>query len=385
MKKINIIFFSANRAEYGLIFPFFKVFSEDSRFNTDLIVGGSHLHKKFGLSINEIKKDKIKYSQINLPLKTNTLDNASDYFNNLQKKINLFLKRRKIDLVFLSSDRFETFAFAISSYLKKIPIIHYEGGDVTEGGALDDNIRHAITKISNLHLTTNQQSLKRILNMGEEKWRCFNVGYSPFYLMQRLKFDTKKIEKKFLINPQKPLILFTFHPIVKKENDHRKDVDEVFKTLEYLSKKNQIIITYPNFDPGYQYILNKIINIKKKFKDIKVIKHLGRENYYSLLDYIGKKQKGFCMGNSSSGVKETIFYNCPALNIGDRQKSRLKPKNVIDVVADKKKILNKIKKELKHSKNYENPYKLIKNFDCIPAKILKLLKKENLIEKKCTI
>ncbi len=249
MKKINMIFFSANRAEYGLIFPFFKVFSEDKRFKTNLIVGGSHMQKKFGLSINEIKKDKINYTQINLPLKTNTLDNASDYFNKIQKKINLFLKKRNTDIVFLSSDRFETFAFAVSSYLKKIPIIHYEGGDITEGGALDDNIRHAITKISNLHLTTNKQSLKRILNMGEEKWRCFNIGYSPFYLMQRQKFDKKKIEKKFSINPKKPLILFTFHPVVKKENDQRKDVDEVFKTLEYLSKNNQIIITYPNFDP----------------------------------------------------------------------------------------------------------------------------------------
>ena len=385
MKKINIIFFSANRAEYGLIFPFFKVFSEDKRFKTNLIVGGSHMQKKFGLSINEIKKDKINYTQINLPLKTNTLDNASDYFNKLQKKVNLFLKKSKTDIVFLSSDRFETFAFAISSYLKKIPIIHYEGGDITEGGALDDNIRHAITKISNLHLTTNKQSLKRILNMGEEKWRCFNIGYSPFYLMQRHKFDKKEIEKKYLINSKKPLILFTYHPVVKKENDQRKDVDEVFKTLEYLSKNNQIIITYPNFDPGYQYILNKIINIKKKFKDIKVIKHLGRENYHSLLNYIGKNQKGFCMGNSSSGIKETIFYNCPTLNIGDRQKSRLKPKNVIDVVADKKKIINKIKRELKYYKTYENPYKLIKKFNSIPSKILKKLTKKNLIEKKCTI
>ena len=376
MKKINMIFFSANRAEYGLIFPFFKVFSEDKRFKTNLIVGGSHMQKKFGLSINEIKKDKINYTQINLPLKTNTLDNASDYFNKIQKKINLFLKKRNTDIVFLSSDRFETFAFAVSSYLKKIPIIHYEGGDITEGGALDDNIRHAITKISNLHLTTNKQSLKRILNMGEEKWRCFNIGYSPFYLMQRQKFDKKKIEKKFSINPKKPLILFTFHPVVKKENDQRKDVDEVFKTLEYLSKNNQIIITYPNFDPGYQYILNKIKNIKKKFKDIKVIKHLGRENYHSLLNYIGKNQKGFCMGNSSSGVKETIFYNCPAINIGDRQKSRLKPKNVIDVVADKKKIINKIKKELNYYKIYKNPYKLIKKFNSIPAKIIKKLSKK---------
>ena len=385
MKKINIVFFSANRAEYGLIYPFLKVFLKHKMFNVEFVVAGSHFSKKFGLSIKEIEKDKIKYTKINLPLSTNTLSNTSDYFNKLQKKVNLFLKKRKIDLVFLSSDRFETFAFAISTYLRKTPIIHYEGGDITEGGALDDNIRHAITKISNIHLTSNKDSQKRILNMGEEKWRCYNVGYSPFYLMQKQKFNKKKIEKKFLLNSKKPLILFTFHPVVKDENDQRKDVNEVFKALEYLSKDNKIIITYPNFDPGYQYIINKIVNLKKKFNDIKIVKHLGRTNYHSLLYYIGKEKKGFCMGNSSSGIKETIFFNCPTLNIGNRQKSRLKPKNVLDVKANKKQIIDKINKELNTYKVCENPYKLIKTFEKIPNKIVKKILRNDLKLKKCTI
>jgi len=385
MKKINIVFFSANRAEYGLIYPFLKVFLRHKMFNVEFVVAGSHFSKKFGLSIKEIEKDKIKYTKINLPLSTNTLSNTSDYFNKLQKKVNLFLKKRKTDLVFLSSDRFETFAFAISTYLRKTPIIHYEGGDITEGGALDDNIRHAITKISNIHLTSNKDSQKRILNMGEEKWRCYNVGYSPFYSMQKQKFNKKKIEKKFLLNSKKPLILFTFHPVVKDENDQRKDVNEVFKALEYLSKDNQIIITYPNFDPGYQYIINKIVNLKKKFNDIKIVKHLGRTNYHSLLYYIGKDKKGFCMGNSSSGIKETIFFNCPTLNIGNRQKSRLKPKNVLDVKANKKQIIDKINKELNNYKVCENPYKLIKTFEKIPDKIVKKILRNDLKLKKCTI
>jgi len=385
VKKINIIFFSANRAEYGLIYPFLKVFLKHKMFNVEFVVAGSHFSKKFGLSIKEIEKDKIKYTKINLPLSTNTLSNTSDYFNKLQKKVNLFLKKRKTDLVFLSGDRFETFAFAISAYLRKTPIIHYEGGDVTEGGALDDNIRHAITKISNIHLTSNKDSQKRILNMGEEKWRCYNVGYSPFYSMQKQKFNKKKIEKKFLLNSKKPLILFTFHPVVKDENDKRKDVDEVFKALEYLSKNNKIIITYPNFDPGYQYIINKIINLKKKFNNIKIIKHLGRTNYHSLLYYIGKDKKGFCMGNSSSGIKETIFFNCPTLNIGNRQKSRLKPANVLDVKANKKQIIDKINKVLNNYKVYENPYKLSKTFEKIPNKIVKKFLRNDLKLKKCTI
>ena len=386
MKKINIIFFSANRAEYGLIYPFLKIFLKHKMFNVELVVSGSHFSKKFGLSIEEIKKDKLKFTKIDLHLSTNTLDNTSDYFCKLQNKVNLFLKKRKTDLVFLSSDRFETFAFAISSYLKKIPILHYEGGDVTEGGALDDNIRHAITKIANIHLTSNKDSFNRILNMGEEKWRCHNVGYAPFYDIQNQKFDKKDIEEKFLIDQKKPLILFTFHPVVKNENDLRKDVDEVFKSLEYLSKDNQIIITYPNFDPGHQYIISKIIKIKKRFNILKVVKHLGRTNYHSLLYYIGKNKKGFCMGNSSSGIKETIFFNCPTLNIGDRQKSRLKPYNVIDVKPIKSKIIKSVANTLKIKKGIKNnPYKITKNFFILPQTIKRKFKEIKFAQKKCTL
>ena len=178
-KKINIFFFTANRAEYGLIFPFIKKLSKNKKFNIHLIVSGSHLDKNLGYSFNEIKLDKIlKIQKINIPLKTNSSLDASNYFNLIQKKTNQIFKDKKIDIVFLSSDRFETFAFAISSYLNKIPIAHYEGGDITEGGTLDDNIRHAISKIANIHFTTNNDSKLRLIKMGEEKWRVKNIGFT---------------------------------------------------------------------------------------------------------------------------------------------------------------------------------------------------------------
>ena len=127
MKKINIVFFSANRAEYSLIQPFLKIFSLNSKFNVGLVVAGSHLEKKFGNTFDEIKKDNIKVLlKIKVPLKTNSLIECAEYSNLLQKEINKELKKIKPDIIFLSGDRFETFAFAVSAYLKKIPIIHYE-------------------------------------------------------------------------------------------------------------------------------------------------------------------------------------------------------------------------------------------------------------------
>ena len=388
MKKINIVFFSANRAEYSLIQPFLKIFSSNSKFNVGLIVAGSHLEKKFGNTFNEIKKDNIKVlSKIKVPLKTNSLIGTAEYSNLLQKKINKELKKIKTDIIFLSSDRFETFAFAVSAYLMKIPIIHYEGGDITEGGALDDNLRHAITKLSTIHFTSNQFSMNRIIKMGEENWRCLNVGYSPIYSIDFSQFNYLNIVKQFTLIPERPLILFTMHPLVIEKNKFQKEIKESFKALEKLYKlKYQILITYPNFDPGYQEIINKIIKFKKNYKEVKVIKHLGRQNYHSLLYYIGKVKNGACVGNSSSGIKEAVIFNCPAINIGERQKSRLKPFNVVDVSADNRKIVNVIKRNLKLKiKPGKNLYKLSKSFHNSPKFIIKQFKKSNLMKKKCSL
>ena len=388
MKKINIIFFSANRAEYSLIQPFLKIFSLNNKFNVGLIVAGSHLDKKFGTTFSEIKKDNIKIlSKIKVPLKTNSLIDTAEYSNLLQKEINKKLKKIKADIIFLSSDRFETFAFTVSAYLRKIPIIHYEGGDLTEGGALDDNLRHAITKLSNIHLTSNQFSMNRIIKMGEESWRCLNVGYSPLYSIDFSKFNYLKIMKQFNLISSRPFILFTLHPLVLEKNKFQKEINESFKALEKLYKlKYQILITYPNFDPGYQVIINKIIEFKKKYKEIKVIKHLGKQNYHSLLYYIGKVKNGACVGNSSSGIKESIIFNCPSINIGDRQKSRLRPFNVVDAKPDNKQIVNAIKHNLKLKiKSGHNPYKINKSFYNSPKFIIKQLNKSILMKKKCTI
>ena len=386
MKKINIIFFSANRAEYSLIQPFLKIFSSNKKFNVSLIVAGSHLDKKFGSTLIEIEKDKVNIlAKIKIPLKTNTLLDTVKYSYLIQKEVYEILKKNKIDIAFVSSDRFETFAFANSVYLNQIPLVHYEGGDITEGGALDDNIRHAITKLSSIHLTSNHQSYSRLLKMGEEKWRCVNVGYSPIYYLKKNN-SLENIEKKFFLKNDKPVILFTLHPVIENKINYKKEIRESFLVLKNLYKKNyQIIITYPNFDPGYKYIIKKIISFKKNFKKIKVFKHLGRENYHSLLYYIGKKKNGLCIGNSSSGIKEAVIFKCPAINIGVRQKSRLKPSNVIDVRANHKFILDKVKKNLKtEGKKIVNPYSLTRNFKILPSLIIQKIKKKKFSVKKCT-
>lgn len=387
-KKIKVAFFSANRAEYSLIRPFIKKFSSNNKFKVDFIISGSHLNKKFGRSFDEIKLDKIKsIHKIIISLNTNRLINTVKYFNLLQKRLSKVINKINPDIVFISSDRFETMSFAITSYLMKIPIIHYEGGDVTEGGALDDNIRHAITKLSNIHLTSNLDSLKRLIKMGEEKWRCINIGYSPIALINKSQFNLKKISKIFNLQEDKTLLLFTFHPLVLEKNKFESELYNTFKALSLLEeKKFQIIITYPNFDPGYERIINEIKKIKSKRKNVKVFKNLGTFNYHSLLYYMEKKGKGACVGNSSSGIKETIIFNVPTVNIGQRQKSRLKPSNVINVEPNYTKIISTLNKlSYLKKKNYQNPYQLTKNYNNLTNKVRLIIKNKSFSEKKCKL
>ena len=222
--------------------------------------------------------------------------------------------------------------------------------------------------------------------MGEEKWRCINVGYAPLNNIKINKFNFKKIKNKFKLDPKRPLILFTFHPLASKEKNFLNELNETFLSLENLSKKNyQIIITYPNFDPGFKKIINKIKNIKKKYNDIRIYKHLGRNNYHQLLYFIGKSKNGVCLGNSSSGIKEAVIFKCPAINIGERQKSRLKSENVINVKADHRIILNKVKSNLKIKNKYiSNPYSLTSSFKVLNNILLKLMRNVNLNFKKTT-
>lgn len=388
MRKLNVVFFSGNRAEYGMIRPFIKSFQKDKNFNSFLIVSGSHLKKDLGNTFSEIRKDEIKnIKKIYIDNKTDTLNQTCEYFNILQKQVNSFLKKKRIDLFFLFSDRFETMSVALTAYLNKIPIVHYEGGDKTEGGTLDDNIRHSITKLSNIHLTSNKDSYKRIIKLGEEKWRVLNVGYSTFFNFKKSKLlRNKELVKKFNIDTRKKIILFTMHPLPLKISETRKEIKETIKALSKLDdKKFQIIATYPNFDPGYKIILDELNKMKKK-KNFKLFKSLGTKNYHSLLNYIGSNNSGICLGNSSSGIKEPIFFRCKSINIGSRQNSRIKTKNITDVKKINYKFINKIiiRKINDKFKSNSNPYAIKISLSNIKKYIIKLTRKKNFNLKKCT-
>jgi UDP-hydrolysing UDP-N-acetyl-D-glucosamine 2-epimerase len=365
MKK-KIAIFTGNRAEYGLQKPILQALKDNSKTNYYLIVSGSHLEKKFGKTINEIKKDKFKISHL-IKLKNTKIKNLTYtpiIISELINKICFFLKKIKPDALIVNADRFETFGACIASSQMNIPTIHIEGGDLTEGGALDDNVRHAISKLSHLHFVTNINSYKNLIKMGEERSRIFNVGLASNDLIKKQKLVSKNIlNKNFRFNNNR-IIIVTFHSFGTNLDKIKKDMDVIKKVITYYSNKNYTVIaTYPNNDYGSNVIIQKLNLIKKNLnkKNFILKKSLGNNYFYSLLN-LAKDNRVILVGNSSAGIKECIRFKCPAINIGERQSGRLKPQNVKSVKCDFKKILNAIeytfenkqfRKKLKYA---ANPY-----------------------------
>ena len=355
---IKICIFSGNRAEYGLLSPIIKNLNESKKIKVFFIVSGSHVDKKFGETINEIKKDKIKIYQTIKLFNSSRNKDKSDYtpknISEIVEKYSTCLRRIKPDYNLVYADRFESFGAIIASSQMNIPTIHIEGGDKTEGGTLDDSVRHAMTKISHIHITTNDNAKKRIIKLGEEKWRVKNFGYSAMDYVKLKNYAKKsEIEDKLKIKITKPIVLFTQHPIPMENENIQNNFEKILHSIKKLSKLNiQIIITYPNSDYGGKKIIEKI-NRLKGIKNIKIVSSLGRYLYHGVLALNNKNIKVVCAGNSSSGIKETAIFKCPVVNIGPRQNGRFRSSNVFDVKYDDKQIYETIFKCINDEKVYK--------------------------------
>lgn len=368
MKKRKICIFTGNRAEYGLMLPIIKAIKNHPKLEYKLIVSGAHLEKNFGNTIKEIYKDGFKvHSKLQIGISSDKKSFTSKSISKVIDELSPKLIRFNPDIFLAYADRYESFAAVVTATQMNIPTAHVEGGDITEGGALDDSIRHAMTKLSHFHFTTNLEASNRIISMGEEKWRVKTVGFPAIDLVKFGNYaSAAQIEKKLNINRSKPIIIFTQHSVTTEYIKAKNQLLHSIKALIKIAKNGaQVIITYPNNDVGGEAIkeyLNKFF--KNKDQNIKLIKSLGRFYYHGILALTkDKKSKIVCVGNSSSGIKETPFFGCPTVNIGSRQKGRLRAKNVIDTQYNSKEIYQAIlrciddKKFIRKCKSVKNPYK----------------------------
>ncbi|MCX6181195.1 MAG: UDP-N-acetylglucosamine 2-epimerase, partial [Bacteroidetes bacterium] len=270
------------------------------------------------------------------------------------------------DIILVGADRYESFAAMIAATQLNIPTAHFEGGDITQGGALDDSLRHSMTKLAHIHFTTNYDSKDRVLKLGEEDWRVHDVGFPGIDALASSELvDTKKLCLELGIDIKKPLILFTQHSIT---TEPEQAIEQIKPSLEALNemaleKDCQILITYPNNDAGGQKIISEIEKFQLTCsKNIQVLPHLGYKRYQGVLNICGIEGTGVCVGNSSSGIKETPIFFCPSIIIGTRQDGRLRAGNVINTGYNKDEIKLALIKSLfdkdfrDHCKKIKNPY-----------------------------
>ena len=362
MKTVAV--FTGNRAEFGLQTPLLIELKNSKEFNLVLIVGASHVDPEFGLTIEEIEKTGFE-SNYKLDFK-HKVDELSQNPKTIAEGISLIsegLKEISPDLFIVYADRYEGFAAIIASTQIGTLTAHIEGGDVTEGGTFDDSVRHAMTKLSHIHFTTNKLASTRIAQLGENPDYIFEVGLPAVDLIAQSQFTNKdEIIAKYELKEKEKVIVFTQHPIPVDKDSIKNEFAEIEKSLADLSD-TKVICTYPNSDIGGKEIIQYLESWDNKYNHINLYKSLGRDDFHGLLNLNNSSSISVCyLGNSSAGIKETPALKCPAIIIGDRQKGRLHSTNVLFTVASNKSISQAIEKVfndlefIDSYKNCLNPY-----------------------------
>ncbi len=340
-KKLLIYFFTGKRGGFSHFVPLLRQINLSNKIDYKILVADMHLSSFFGYTVNEIKKYSKKLILLDSIEAKDSISNRLLVISKTIKNLSKIFEKKKPNYLFLLGDRAEVLGAAIAAMHFNIPIIHLYGGDVTQGGT-DESTRHAISKIANLHLTSNFQSFKNVKQMGEESWRIHNVGLSSLDLFKDNFFKSKNyLEKKFMIDLSKPFILLIQHSVTWQVKESKKQILETLKALNKL--KIQTIALYPCSDPGYKAIINEYNKFKKK-KFFKVYKNLEMNEFYSLLKY-----SSLLLGNSSCGILECGFFKKYVINLGIRQEGRVCKNNVFHLPHQSDKIARKIIEILKKS------------------------------------
>jgi UDP-hydrolysing UDP-N-acetyl-D-glucosamine 2-epimerase len=379
--ELNISICTGSRAEYGILHPLIKAIDSDPEINLDLIVTGMHLSSEFGETWKDIVNDGFFIdAKIPMRVKGDNADsiakavsdgvaNASEYFN-----------KKRPDILIVLGDRYEIFSVVQAALFHKIPIAHIHGGEVTEG-AVDESMRHAITKMSNIHFTSSDIYKKRVIQLGELPERVFNIGYLSIEAIKNTELHSKnELSEIFNIDFNNDVYLITFHPETSNWTDNLDVIKNIVSSTEAFDSK--LVITKSNADEGgtklNEYLDSYAGNNKNR---VVVRENLGTKKYYSVM-----KQSKIVIGNSSSGIIEAPVFGVPTVNIGDRQKGRVRTQSIVDCKTDKKSIIGAINEALQLSTKVkaENENKIINVINSSEQiiNVLKSIDLKNITQKK---
>ena len=353
-KKISVL--TATRAEYGLLRPIISKLNKIDDFDIKIVVTGAHLSPEFGLTYKEIEKDGFNIDKkIEILLSSDTPSSISKSMGIAMISFAEYFGSINPDLLMVLGDRYETLAVAIVAMNQRIPIAHLYGGETTEG-AIDESIRHAITKLSYLHFTSTDEYRKRVIQLGEHPNRVYNVGAIGIENILNEKLLSKEklgIELGFSL--EEPYAIVTFHPVTLENNSSKKQIESLLEVCKSYKDIN-FIFTKANADAEGRIINHLIDESTKENDNIIAFTSLGVTNYLSGLKYCS-----MVIGNSSSGLVEAPSFGIPTINIGDRQKGRLQASSIINCEPTKDDISKAIdlamsEQFVKKAKKTANPY-----------------------------
>lgn len=396
MTPRKVAIFTGNRAEYGLQLPIIRAVHNHPDLFYSLIVSGAHLDPQFGCTLDEIKSDGVFIdAQVSIDLTIDTPYATSQAIGSGIIGLSNALADIKPDMLVVYADRFEGFAAVVAASQMNIPTVHIEGGDLTEGGAHDDSIRHAMTKLSHLHLTTNQQATNRILAMGEEPWRVHTVGLPAGDLIaQKCYASATEVCETLSLELSRPVLLFTQHSVSTEYDRSTSQITPSLEAIIALADLGvQCILTFPNNDAGGLQIVRELEKLRERqHPNIQLHRSLGRHLYHGVLALaLTSNHRIVCVGNSSSGLKETPFFMCPTVNIGTRQKGRLCGDNVLHCDYQLEAILSAVNNALYNAefralcRTSSNPYGIGNTASRIADILAHTKLDENLIKKRMTL
>ena len=317
MDAKKIVCLTGTRADYGKIKRIMQLLDANDKFELYIFVTGMHMHKEYGSTYNEVLKDQYKNvylfinqhsvmaSAMDMTL-ANTIEGFSSYVNEIQP-----------DLIITHGDRIEALAAAIVGAMNNILVGHIEGGEIS--GTIDESIRHAVTKLAHIHLVSNEASKKRVMQLGEPEYRIFIIGSPDIDIMLSPDLPTWEETKRRYEIPFDDFAIALFHPVTTSHRN-MKSYAQTFTDALIASEKNYIVI-HPNNDLGRGSIIEEYCRLKDN-PGFRVFLSVRFEHFLTML-----KNTKFIIGNSSAGIREASVYGVPAIDIGDRQQNRYKPRD----------------------------------------------------------
>ncbi|MAG67901.1 MAG: UDP-N-acetylglucosamine 2-epimerase (hydrolyzing) [Pseudomonadales bacterium] len=351
---MRVCVITGTRAEYGLLYWLMKEIQADAALQLQIIVTGMHLSPEFGLTYQEVEKEFKIDKKIEMLLSSDTQVGVSKSIGLAQIGFSEALAELSPDMVVVLGDRYEILAAAIAAMIARIPIAHIHGGETTEG-AFDEAIRHSVTKMSYLHFTAADEYRRRVVQLGEHPARVFNVGGMGVENIARLPLlGRREFEESIGFELSVRNLLVTFHPVTLEDNTAEAQFSELLSALDVL-ENTHVIFTKANSDTAGRAI-NLMIDEYVRCNSARAVafSSLGQLRYLSALQYVDA-----VVGNSSSGLAEAPSFKIGTINVGDRQKGRIKALSVIDCHPDRASISLAFDKL--YSDEFQSSLELVKN------------------------